>query len=356
MNKEKIIEFLASGYDIELEDAIIEPLESGLINNTYLLKTGTTNKPQRYIAQQINIQVFTAPNLLNENVATVSEHLLNDANYPYDAFSLVKTRNGQLFFAQSGQVWRLLTYLEDTYSVNHIDSATRAYQAAKAFGEFAVAFKEFEATELHEVIPDFHNLSLRFYQLEQAIEVNLSGRLAQASELLEVINQHKDYIQGLEYWQKSLKKRVTHNDTKVSNLLFDNISNQVRAVIDLDTCMSGLLLFDFGDMVRSGCNNATSESDSQSSFNTELCMAMTKGYLDAVGDFISTREKFSLWFGVKLMPLMLAIRFLTDYLNGDAYFKVDYPEQNRDRANNQLTLFLDICAKEAQFLPLFEAK
>jgi len=337
----------------------VDPYGDGHINDTFLADA----KP-RFILQRINTSIFKNPQKLMENIANVTEHLRaiiekNGGNPDRETLTVVKTRDGKLFYeASDGKCYRVYIFIDNTLSLNLPENPTQFENSAKAFGRFQNMLADFDASSLYETIPDFHNTPKRTQNLKNAYENNAAGRRDEVKDLydayLEFENDCAIITQDLE--SGAIPKRVTHNDTKLNNVLFDAQTQEGICVIDLDTVMPGSLLFDYGDSLRFGASTAVEDEADLDKvwFDLEYFESYTRGFLSELKETITKRE-------VELMPLSAltmtyecGIRFLTDYLDGDTYFKIHYPDQNLVRAKNHLKLCKDISSKLSEMKKIVE--
>ena len=328
----------------------IEAFGGGHINRTYRVITDD----KVYLLQQINHKVFKNPEGLMDNFAKVTEYIKGKISEKggdpeRETLTVIKTVKGENFtVTENGEYFRLLIFI-DAISINESDDPKVLNSVASGFGKFQNMLAAYPAETLFEVIPDFHNTSKRYEAFEQAVSDNLSGRLDSVSEEIEYVRSMKDRIgvivDGIA--DGSIPLRVTHNDTKLNNALFDKDTKECICVIDLDTVMSGSYLYDYGDALRfAGSSAAEDETDlARVYFDMEKFSAFTKGYLSEVKDVLCERELELLPFSVELMTFECGMRFLTDYLNGDTYFRIHYADHNRDRARNQFKLSRDIDSK-----------
>lgn len=322
-------------------------LTNGLINHTYLVQA----HDKTFVLQCLNQQVFSAPEQVTHNLDLISEHLLtqsNNKNYTLMPIWQLRSQSNKNHVNVQGQYWRALHYIEDCYTLESITTPEQASLVGSAFAQFTNAFSNFNSKALAEIIPKFHNLPTRISQLEQAIENTSSALLAQALNSINFIKSQNSFITEVADITTKLPLHVTHNDTKINNLLFSKKTNKPIAVIDLDTCMAGYLMHDFGDMVRSCCSSISEDSADLASMeiNFDLITALSNSYITGFNGELSSIEKHSLLVGIKLMPFMLGIRFLSDFLNGDNYFKTNYSTHNLIRAENQLHLYKLFCQQE----------
>ncbi|MEP2776781.1 MAG: aminoglycoside phosphotransferase family protein [Luteolibacter sp.] len=310
-------------------------IPTGLINSTHLV---TCAGGGRFILQALNPAVFKNTAEVMKNIRTVTSHIASK-DPAASGLELIPTTSGEPWLTlPDGTVWRGYPFLEGTESFTKITSPELAYKAAAAFGDFQAKLADLEPARLHETIPDFHNTPVYFSKLLAAAEKDPHSRLAGARAEFDYILSQKGLTSLLT--DANLPVRITHNDTKISNILFHTDGSAPPVVIDLDTVMPGSALYDFGDLVRSAAASADeSESDPEKVFlNPEMKEALTEGYLSAVSGFLTPAETALLQDSVKVITLELAIRFLTDHLLGDTYFKINSPGHNLTRARNQLAL------------------
>lgn len=315
-----------------------EEIPTGLINTTYAVtcRSGQTNT--RFILQSINSAVFPEPWKVMENILHVTFHT-GARNHGAEQLCLIPLRSGMSWLTQpDGTIWRCYPYHEDTETFVKIDSPDLAYRAAAAFGNFQARLSDLDPATLHETIPAFHHTPTYFAKLLAAAEKDPVGRLANARADVDFILSQKHLTSLLV--DAGLPLRITHNDTKISNILFPTDASLPPIVIDLDTVMPGLALFDYGDLVRSAASTADENETDPDKIrqDPELAAALTEGYLSTASAFLTPGEKALLPSAPKVIALELAIRFLTDHLLGGVYFRSDYEGHNLARARNQLTL------------------
>lgn len=316
------------------------PLGNGHINTTFLIKT-KSNKC--YVLQRINDQVFKDVDKLMKNIFRTTNHLIFKG---YRTLQVVKTKQNELYYHDESGYYRLYLYIENAVCYEGISDLDTVYNAAKAFGSLHKALQGFNATSLYEVIPNFHNTPVRYADLLKAMEENPVDRLKDCQDELEAIKKHeKEYSRIVDSIKDgSVKLAVTHNDPKINNVLFDSATGDIRAVVDLDTVMPGSYLYDYGDALRSLFTGEFEDSRDLSKVGIDypIFEMYTKGYLSEMKDVLTPKEIELLAFSVFLLASELAMRFLTDYLNGDKYFKTAYPEHNLVRARTQLKLANEI--------------
>ncbi|WP_411826662.1 phosphotransferase enzyme family protein [Luteolibacter sp. AS25] len=323
-----------------------EEIPTGLINSTYVVGCIRDEVVTRFILQSINSTVFMEPENVMENVLNVTNHLAQK-NEPENQLRLIPTHEGNHWLELPDRtIWRCYPFQEGTESFTEISSPALAFRAAAAFGDFQAKLADLDPRTLHDTIPDFHNTPAYLLKLEDAARHDICGRLAEVEEELEFIRSQKPLTSLLV--TAGLPQRITHNDTKISNILFPKSSGIAPTVIDLDTVMPGLALYDFGDLVRSAAATAAEdETDPGKIFiDPEMQKALTEGYLSTASSFLSEKEIELLPASVSVITLELAMRFLTDYLLGDKYFRSDYAGHNLVRARNQLTLLKSILVSQ----------
>ena len=320
----------------------------GHINDTYLIEAS----PYKYILQKINTAVFKNPAQLMENIERVSlfmaEEIKKDGGDPLrETVALVKTDDGEnLVETEDHEFYRMYYFVEDTVTYQSADTPERFYNAAKAFGAFQKRLAGFPADKLYEIIPDFHNTVKRFEDFSLAVEKDMLGRKKDAMPEIKFALERKNLtgiITGA-IEKGEIPLRVTHNDTKLNNVLFDKKTGEAICVIDLDTVMPGSLLYDFGDGIRYGASSAAEdEKDLDKVFcRLDYFEAFAKGFLEEMGGIITEKETEYLPVSAQIIAYELGMRFLGDYLNGDIYFKTRYPSQNLDRARTQFKLVSDM--------------
>ncbi len=328
---------------------------SGHIHDTYLLKTSVKQGFAEYILQRLNTYVFNKPEALQDNLHRILEYLhahadssLSGIIYP----ELLNTRQGDNYHRdEEGNFWRVYRYIPDSKVYDRVENLDQAFEGGRLFGLFCASLKGYNARRLHITIPDFLDIEVRLRQLMIAQLANPVGRFKHAGGEFNKILEHQLISRNFTRVRPALPERVAHNDTKISNILFHKRTDKGIAVIDLDTVMPGTLLTDFGDMVRTfTAESGEDEKDPvRNGCNPDFFRTLYTGFMESVKDFITEVEHANLLLGAKLMIYMQAVRFLTDYLNGDVYYKISYPLQNLDRAKNQLKLLDSFLAQEDAF-------
>jgi Ser/Thr protein kinase RdoA (MazF antagonist) len=346
------IDSVLNNYDFDFSKVEITTLGNGHINNTYKL----TTPDFQFVLQQINHEIFPKTEELCCNAQKINLHLLaqqSNGNYPLSVPGQVLTNTGATCIKIGEHYWRLMEFINGSYTLEEVESPEQAALVASAFAQFSCALSDFPANDIAVIIDDFHDISFRMSQLKEAVENNVQDRLADCQALVNFCFDQKDFIEHVVDISKKLPLHVTHNDTKINNLLF-TAGDKPCAVIDLDTCMPGLLMHDFGDMVRTCCSNLAEDDTSTDKMYLKLDIfeALIQNYQKAFGDKLSTLEKDSLIVGAKLLPFIIGTRFLTDHLNGDNYFQVSRENHNLDRAISQVQLFSLVCEAEAELVKL----
>lgn len=332
------------------------PYGNGHINDTFLLVYNTPDGAgKQYILQRMNHDIFKKPHQLMENIVNVTGYLLEmiilqGGEPDRETLNVIKTRDGENYYRDSGgNYWRAFLFIERTICLEKVESAKDFYDSAVAFGNFQRMLADYPAEKLHETIPDFHNTPSRFRDFQRAVKEDRLGRAASVKAEIEFALARKKDTSVLTdlLAEGQLPLRVTHNDTKLNNILFDADSRRALCIIDLDTVMPGLSHYDFGDSIRFGAS--TGEEDEKDLRKVELDLslyeAFTKGYLEGCGGKLSDKEIEMLPMGAKLMTYECGIRFLADYLEGDIYFKIHRDGHNLDRARTQFKLVADMEAK-----------
>lgn len=343
---------ILGAFDFKGELTDCKAINDGHINRTYVMDFTENGVVTQYLVQKINTFVFKDPDGLMENFVGVTDHLrkiiVRDGGDPdREALHVYFTNDGKTYFTDSeGSCWRCLNYVSDSYTLQSVNDADAFARSAKAFGNFQRLLSDYPIDSLHDTIPNFHNTVSRFADFKKALEDNLSGRVDTAKgEAAFVLEREADCGVLLTLLEEGkLPLRVTHNDTKLNNVLFDKATGEGICVVDLDTVMPGLSLYDFGDAIRFGANTAAEDEKdvSKVSLSLEYFEAYTRGYLSAAGASLTDAEIAYLPFASKLMTLECGMRFLGDYFNGDVYFKTEYPEHNLVRCRTQFALVADM--------------
>jgi len=349
INQDKIenAKQIVAQFLIEGGVADIKPFGSGHINDTYRVYNSEPGKTD-YLLQRVNHNIFKdVPGLIN-NIAYVTTHIKNklrevpDSDLDKQVLTLIPAK-GDLFYHKDidGNYWRLYLFLKDTKGYDVVKTEQQATEGGKAFGVFQTMLADVEVSKLIEVIPNFHNIVFRLQNFETALSANIAGRAKDVILEVDFVNVRADAMSEIDRLGKlgKLPIRVTHNDTKFNNVLLD-ANDKAQCVIDLDTIMPGYTAFDFGDAVRTIINMAAEdEADIEKiQLNIPLFKAFSEAFLAQTVHYMTVTEIRSLVQGVLLLPYMIGVRFLTDYLSGDVYFKTKYPEHNLVRARAQFQL------------------
>ena len=321
-------------------DFIVERIGTGHIHDTYRL-TGE----KKFILQRVNKNVFKEPDIIASNLRFASDYLKK--NFPDYSFlsGIPSITNTDMVYDVDGFPWRLFHYLANTITFDKIETSAEAFSAATEFAKLTRYLDKIEVADFKETISHFHDLNLRYHQFEIALAKapkklveNAMGEVSACRRFYYLTETYHSLISN-----GSLRLRITHNDTKINNILFDAVSRKAVSVIDLDTLMPGYFIYDLGDMVRTYVCAVTEEEKDYSKilFRREFYNALLEGYLSQMESVMSAKEKAAIPFAGKMMTYIMALRFLTDYLNGDVYYHTDYAGQNLVRAGNQLR-FLDM--------------
>ncbi len=326
---------------------------SGHINDTFLFCTeDSQGQEHRYILQRMNTNVFQDPEGLMRNISGVTAFLRKKiveagGDPDREALTLVKTRTGMDYYVDSiGSWWRMYLFITGARACDTVESEADFYESARAFGHFQRLLEEYPVDQLQETIPDFHNTPKRFRDFCRAKDADVYGRAKNAAAEIAFVQAREKDTAVVEEKLKSgaLPRRVTHNDTKLNNIMLDDRTRKAICVIDLDTVMPGTSIFDYGDSIRFGANTAAEDERdlSRVSLSLPLFRVYTKGFLDGCGGSLTEEELRMLPWGARLMTLECGMRFLTDYLQGDTYFRIHRPEHNLERARTQFALVADM--------------
>ena len=355
MGKGKIDEAIGQ---FRYEGVLIDerPYGSGHINDTYLLtfeiaEMGTI----KVILQRMNKNIFTKPIELMENILNVTSYLRkkiieNGGNPDRETLNVIRTVDDMPYFVDSeGEYWRSYKFITDATSYDQVESPEDFYQSAVAFGNFQRLLAEYPAETLHETIEGFHDTKARFQVFKKAVEDDVCGRAASVQKEIQFVLEHEHLANVFAYLleKKEIPLRVTHNDTKLNNIMIDNKTRKGICVIDLDTVMPGLAMNDFGDSIRFGASTATEDEQdlSKVSCDMELFDLYAKGFIEGCGGKLTEKEIDLMPTGAMVMTFECGMRFLTDYLQGDTYFKIHRENHNLDRCRTQFKLVKDMEAK-----------
>jgi len=351
MNLKPDIRTIAYEFQIAGDFVSAESFGSGHINDTYRVIFAYGGGQHRYILQRLNHTVFPKPLAVMENLQRVTAHLAQKFAGQPDAvrraLALVSARDGKFFYHDAtGNFWRVFPFIERTRTVDVVETPAQAFAAAQAFGQFQKMLADLPTPRLHETIPDFHHTPKRFAALEKAVAADTGNRATLAKPEIEFALRHRAICGVL--LDANLPERVTHNDTKINNVLLDAATGAGVCVIDLDTVMPGLALYDFGDMVRSMTNPAAENDHDLAKVEMQFPAfeGLLRGYLSSAADFLTPAEKNLLPVSGAVIAFELGLRFLTDFLNGDVYFKTRRAGENLNRCRAQFKLFESIRRQE----------
>ena len=340
-----MVKEILEDYDMVEDDFGCEPVTDGLINQTWLIK----NCESDFILQKINEEVFKNPVAIASNVRRIADYLLKN-NPDYFFVAPIKTNDNQEMKYVSGKgYFRLMHFVKRSHTITTVEKPLQAYEAAKQFGQFTQLLSSFPVEKLQITLPDFHNLSLRYQQFSEVLKTGNATRLQESAHLINFIKDHKNIVDTYEniLQNPSFKLRVTHHDTKISNVLFDE-NDKGLCIIDLDTVMPGYFISDVGDMIRTYLSPANEEEKdfSKIEIREEYFKAIWNGYMGEMNNELTIEEKKHFIYAGKFMIYMQAIRFLTDHLNDDIYYGAKYEGHNFVRAGNQMVLFQKLIEKE----------
>ena len=327
-------------FDIKGNILGYSPLGNGHINKTFLV---TTKEGDCYVLQRINNHVFKDVDQLMSNIYLTTDFLSKKG---YETLEIVKTKDNKLYYVGDDGYYRVYTYIKDVICYEGVDDLDAVYSTAKAFGALHKSLFDFPAKSLFEVIPNFHNTEKRYADFLMAVNFNVVNRVKTCQKEIDEINKFNKLYSLINNYIKSgeVKLGVTHNDPKINNVLFDEKTNKIRAVIDLDTVMPGSFLYDYGDALRSLMTGEYEDSKDLNKIyvHYDIFENYTRGYLSEMKNYLTKKEKELLPFSVFLLTAELAIRFLTDYLAGDTYFQTQYSEHNLVRARTQIKLMNEL--------------
>jgi hypothetical protein len=327
--------------------------ESGHINDTFVVVFKQKDDSyKRYILQRINHEVFKNPEQVMMNITGVTNYLKekilkNHGDIDRETINIILTKDGNSYYVDSiGSYWRGYLFIEGATSFDKVEKAEDFYESAITFGHFQHMLSNYPANKLHETIPNFHNTPIRFENFKNAVDNDILGRVKDVRDEIQFVLAREEFTHTLMdlYRTGQLPLRVTHNDTKLSNIMIDNKSGKGICVVDLDTVMPGFSVNDFGDAIRYGASTgAEDESDlSKVNFDITLFELFTKGFIKGCNGSLTDMELDMLPVGAKMMTLECGMRFLTDYLEGDTYFKIHHESHNLDRCRTQFKLVADM--------------
>ena len=355
--QEKQLQEISKQFQIYGEILHAETFKIGHINETYSATYDQGGMRVRYIHQKINKNVFKNPPAVMKNVMRVTTHIrrrleTQDArDITRRSLIVIPTRDGESFYrSREGEYWRTFVFVEGVQTYESVQSPEQALQAGRAFGEFQSLLVDLPGGRLNETIPNFHNTRRRFGALQQAIQKDRYNRAKDAKREITFALNHEKIVDVIldAMAKRKIPERITHNDTKFNNVMLDTLTGEAKCVVDLDTVMPGCALYDFGDMVRTTTSpTLEDEKDlSKVKMHMPIFKQLAEGYLSTAGSFLTRAEKALLAFSGKLITFEIGIRFLTDFLSGDTYFRIHRPDHNLDRCRTQFKLVESIEQQE----------
>lgn len=344
----ELLNSVVKHFDLKGKVDSIKPLGNGLINDTYIVKT--EGDAPDYVLQRINHNIFTDVDTLMTNICEVTSHIrkkleaAGEKDIDRKVLTFVpNTTDGKYYFFDGENYWRVMVFIPDAHTFEAVNPES-SRNAGKAFGNFQAMLVDIDA-ELKESIPDFHNMEFRLKQLRDAVEADPEGRVAEVKPILDELEKRAHEMTKAErlYLEGKLPKRICHCDTKVNNMMFDD-NGDILCVIDLDTVMPSFIFSDYGDFLRTGANKLAEDDPDidRVEFDMDIFRAFTEGYLSSAKSFLTPLEIENLPYAAALFPYMQAVRFLTDYINGDTYYKIKYPDHNLVRTRNQFKLLQSV--------------
>lgn len=355
--QEKQLQEISKRFQIYGEILHAETLKIGHINETYSATYSQGGMRVRYIHQKINRNVFKNPKGVMDNVSRVTSHIRkkletqNVRDITRRALTLIPTRDGKCYFQNGDEgVWRTFLFIEGVETFEAVESPEQAFQAGQAFGGFQELLVDLPGGRLFETIPDFHNSRKRFSAFQHAVEKDHYNRAQEARAEIDFALGQESIVDVIldAMKRKKIPERITHNDTKFNNVMLDVMTGAAMCIVDLDTVMPGCALYDFGDMVRTTTSPTLEDEKDLAKVKMQMPMfkKLAEGYLSATGKFLTKTEKSLIAFSGKLITFELGLRFLTDFLSGDTYFRIHRPGHNLDRCRTQFALFQSIARQE----------
>lgn len=366
MHNEEEIKHISKQFHIHGAIQHAETCKIGHINQTYIAEYDQGGNRVKYVLQKINQSVFTQPKKVINNLIRVTNqirHKLETSgadDVTRRVITLVDSREGGPYYIDAeGDYWRCFVFIEGIKSYEAVENPRQAYQAGKAFGKFQAYMSDLEGERLHETIPQFHNARMRFDRFSEAVSADKYNRTQSAKKEIDFCYASESFVDTLlrALETGAIQERVTHNDTKFNNVLMDIVTDEERCVVDLDTVMPGLVHYDFGDMVRTTTSRTLEDERDLSKVKMEMDLfrELARGYITATSNFLTPEERNLLAFSGKLMTFVIGLRFLTDYLAGDKYFRVHRPGHNLDRAKTQFKLTQSIAEHEEEMKAFIES-
>ena len=359
MNNEFAFPRIIGKFSVAGELVSCERYGEGHINDTFKVTMDDCGREVHYILQCINNRLFPDVERLMHNIELVTEFcrksVIERGGDPMrECLTLIRTKDGASYTCEDGNYFRMYVFIEGATTYQSVRDPRDFYESAVAFGNFANLLAKFDASQLYEILPDFHNTKVRYENFLRAVEKDICGRVKEVRGEIDWVKSHSDLCGKIvdKIASGEIPLRVTHNDTKLNNVMLDDATGKGLAVIDLDTVMPGSLCYDFGDSIRFGCNSAAEdEPDTEKvHFVFDLYKTYLDGYLSAVGNSVTQEEKENLPTGAVLMTYECGMRFLTDYLEGDVYFRTHRARHNLERARTQFKLVDEMLACFSQML------
>ncbi len=355
MNKQKSV---LEKFEIYGDLISAEPFGDGHINDTYVVTYNQSEQKVRYILRKINKYVFKLPELIVENTVYITNHIQSKMNAEEEkdvsrkVLSLIKAKDGtHSYIDENKDYWCVIPFIERAYTVNKVETTKQAYEGAKAYGRFQRYLFDIDIQKCHITIKNFHNISDRINVLDEELKSNSTNRMKEASAEISTFEKFK-YIDELfqKFLQDNIPLRITHNDTKINNVMLNKKDDKGLCVVDLDTIMPGYIMNDFGDMVRSFVSPISEDETDIENIKVRLPIfrAIAEGYLSELKNHLTEKEISNLVLGAKIIVYEQAVRYLTDYLKGDVYYKTHYENQNLIRAKNQFKLLEEIIKNEKE--------
>ena len=345
---------LLEKFQLEDKMTVVEPFGNGHINDTFICRNNEGKA--KYILQRINHLIFKDVDMLQNNIHIVTSHIRNklitagETDIDRKVLNFLPAKDGKFYHFDGKNYWRVCLYISDSKTFEEVNPEY-SYEAGKMFGRFQEMLSDIPEGKIGEIIPDFHNMEFRLKQFKEAIYNNYAGRLDNIQDLInELLERAETFcIQERLYREGLLKKRINHCDTKVNNILFDE-AGKVLCVIDLDTVMPGFVLSDIGDFIRTACNTGAEDDENldRIKVNMDIFKAYTRGYMETAKNFLTPLEIKMLPYGGRLLTYMQTVRFLTDYINGDIYYKIHSPEHNLQRSLAQFKFLNELEANASE--------
>lgn len=344
-----MIESIVNKFIISGNFVSSKPFGSGHINDTRLVTFNESGREVNYIFRMINKNVFKKPEIVVSNTLIVTKHIKvkleqeNESDILRNVVTLIQAKDGKYFYIdENNEYWSVLRFIENAYTIDFVENTEQAYQASKAFGKFTKQLIDMDISRIGETILNYHNLVSRLRTFDDAVQSDPAGRVDIVSDEIKAVDKNRDLQKNITALLSSgaIPIRIVHNDTKINNVMLDNKTGKGLAVIDLDTVMPGTVLFDFGDMIRSSTSPVEEdEADYQKvKMRINIFEAIVKGYLSELKDVLTTTEIENLVYGAEVIVYEQAVRFLTDYIMTDVYYRIAYEDHNLIRARNQFAL------------------